>query len=296
MPKLSAEVASVAQVPRSLRVAFESHPSRWRENRYVYPVISRRSRGLSIGVNLNPDMVCNFDCIYCQVDRSRPPRISDVDLDTLETELRGLLADPAVIFRDDAFQGVPAALRALRNIAFSGDGEPTRAECFPQAVERVVRLRRELAPPQTRIVVITNACFLAEPSVAAALAKLDGENGEIWAKLDAGTDEYYRRVNRSGYSLEHVLDGILHAGRQRPIVIQSLFMAIHGAAPPAEEIEAYVGRLAELVRGGCRIKAVQVYTVARRTAEPFVSELHPDELLAIAQRVERAGLPVECFT
>ena len=46
------------------------HERRFEANRFVYPVLSRRSKGLSLGVNLNPDKVCNFDCIYCQVDRT----------------------------------------------------------------------------------------------------------------------------------------------------------------------------------------------------------------------------------
>ncbi len=51
---------------------FTQHSRSWQSNRYVYPVISRRSKGLSIGVNLNPDKVCNFDCVYCCVDRTHP--------------------------------------------------------------------------------------------------------------------------------------------------------------------------------------------------------------------------------
>ena len=60
------------------RLDFKDHRRDLGENRYVYAVVSRRARGLSIGVNLNPDKVCNFDCPYCQVDRTTPgasPRI-----------------------------------------------------------------------------------------------------------------------------------------------------------------------------------------------------------------------------
>src|SRR5437762_13696496 len=66
---------------------FTLHDRVWRDNRYVYPVISRRSKGLSIGVNLNPEKVCNFDCIYCCVDRTVPPVIREVDWDVLGEEL-----------------------------------------------------------------------------------------------------------------------------------------------------------------------------------------------------------------
>ena len=44
------------------------HPRDFADQQYVYPVISRRSRGISVGVNLSPTGLCNFRCVYCQVD------------------------------------------------------------------------------------------------------------------------------------------------------------------------------------------------------------------------------------
>ena len=52
--------------------ALQDHPRTHAGNRYVYPVISRRAGGLSIGINLSADKLCNFHCIYCQVDRGEP--------------------------------------------------------------------------------------------------------------------------------------------------------------------------------------------------------------------------------
>ena len=49
-------------------------PRDWLGNRFVYAVISARARGLSLGVNVNPDKKCNFDCSYCEVDRRHPVR------------------------------------------------------------------------------------------------------------------------------------------------------------------------------------------------------------------------------
>ena len=65
------------------RRAFAMHDRVWQANRYVYPVVSRRSKGISIGVNLNPDKVCNFDCIYCCVDRKQTGKYKEVDLGIL---------------------------------------------------------------------------------------------------------------------------------------------------------------------------------------------------------------------
>src|SRR3954462_9498498 len=114
---------------------FTQHSRSWQRNRYVYPVISRRSKGLSIGVNLNPDKVCNFDCIYCCVDRTVPPTIREVDLDVVREELSHLieLTKTGEIWNQPPFDQPPPHLRRFNDIAFSGDGEPTSFKEFPVA-------------------------------------------------------------------------------------------------------------------------------------------------------------------
>jgi wyosine [tRNA(Phe)-imidazoG37] synthetase (radical SAM superfamily) len=183
----------------------------------------------------------------------------------------------------------------LNDIAFSGDGEPTASPVFPQAARLTATLKEEYGLADVKIVVITNACFLTHPPVAEALAVLDQHNGEIWAKLDAGTEEYFRLVNGPSHSLQHVLDNILAAARIRPLVIQSLFMRVHDEPPLAAEIAAYLDRLRWLLDSGGRISLVQVYTMARRPTQPYVSALTADELEQIAARIRPLGVPVECY-
>ncbi len=156
----------------------------------------------------------------------------------------------------------PDELRRLNDVAFSGDGEPTASPLFGDACRIAVELLQKHAL-SARIVVITNATLLHRPKVAEAMLFLDQHDGEIWAKLDAGTELYYRQVERTTIPLNRVIENIAAAGRIRPIVIQSFFMKINGLGPSGEEIAAYVGRLRELVEMGCRIKLVQVYSVAR---------------------------------
>ena len=280
---------------KKLGAGFRLHPRDWRHNRYAYCVISRRSKGLSIGINLNPDKVCNFHCIYCQVDRTVGARAGEVDLAVLESELRGLLGNYDNLFAEPEFQSLPPAYRHFNDIAFSGDGEPTASPVFPQATRLAAALKDEYGLRDVKIVVITNACFLTRPAVAETLAFLDQHNGEVWAKLDAGTEEYFRLVNVPSHSLQHVLDNILAAGRIRPLVIQSLFMRVHDEPPPAAEIAAYVDRLRWVLDNGGQISLVQVYTMARRPTQPYVSALTAEELEQIAARIHPLGVPVECY-
>jgi wyosine [tRNA(Phe)-imidazoG37] synthetase (radical SAM superfamily) len=277
---------------------FTQHSRSWQQNRYVYPVISRRSKGLSIGVNLNPDKVCNFDCVYCCVDRTTPATVTEVDLEVLREELDQMvgLACSGELFSSPPLDQTPAELRRINDVAFSGDGEPTSYPRFLDACRIAVEVLERHRLADVKIVVITNATLFHQPRVAEALAYLDGHNGEIWAKLEAGTEAYYRRIERTSISLQRVLFNILAAGRVRPIVIQSLFMRLEDQGPPREEIDAYVQRLKELVAGGCRIKLVQVYTVARQTAVAECTPLAAAELDEISARVrEETGLAVETY-
>ncbi|GJM26784.1 MAG: radical SAM protein [Phycisphaerae bacterium] len=277
---------------------FAHHPRDWRDNHYVYPVISRRSRGLSIGVNLNPDRACNFDCIYCQVDRTLPVTVRDVDLNRLQIELDDMLqrATDGTIFDHAGFGSVPAELRRVNDVAFSGDGEPTTCPEFVGAVEAVVRGLQSFQLPNVKIVLITDACYLRRENVKRGLALMDTSNGEIWAKLDAGTDAYYKRVNRPNHSLDHVIENIVDASKVRPICIQSLFMRIDGVGPDESEIDAFCNRLNHVVGEGGKIKEVQVYTVSRDPAEKNVTALSDEEKIKIVElTMAKTGLNVVAY-
>ncbi len=281
------------------------HDRVWKTNRYVYPVVSRRSKGISIGINLNPDKVCNFDCIYCSVDRKDAlpaTAVPPVDLALLRTELSQMIdiARTGTIYNFDPFDRVPLALRRINDIAFSGDGEPTSFPQFPQACELAVELATAAgllpaAPsPSTagalKIVVITNATMFHRPAVASALGFLDAHNGEIWAKLDAGTENYYHLIERTTVPYQRILDNLLTCARARPTVIQTLFMRVHNVPPSPEEIAAYAARLHHILQNGGQLKLIQLYTVARATTESYATPLTLEELTIIAAQI-RTTLP-----
>ncbi|MBN1489318.1 MAG: radical SAM protein [Phycisphaerae bacterium] len=283
----------------ALDAAFASHPRDWRANRYVYPVLSRRSGGLSIGVNLNPDKACNFDCIYCQVDRTIPPIVRTVDVEILRRELDDMLALALSgrLFDEPPFRDTPAAYRRINDIAFSGDGEPTASPQFLPSVRAAIACKAARGADAVRLVLITDAAYLTRPAVREALALMDTANGEIWAKLDAGTEAYFQQVNRPNVPLRRILDNITDAARIRPVVIQSLWMRVRDEPPPAPEVEAFADRLNEIRAGGGQIALVQLYTIARQTAEPYVRPLSHVELDRVAEHVRRtaADIPLRCF-
>jgi len=270
------------------------HRRQWRHCRYVYPVISRRAKGLSIGVNLNPDKRCTFSCVYCQIDRHVRRALHEVDLAVLRDELRLAIreATSGRLWEEPRFASTPSELRRINDIALSGDGEPTCLPNFDAAVAVAAQVRKELAGDDAKIVVITNSTQFGSPQVARALSILDDNNGEVWAKLDAGSEGYFLKVNRPHpqVSLESIVGGIIAVARGRAIVIQTLLFRLNGQPPPAEEVLAYCSRLRQILEAGGRIKLVQLYTIARPPADPGAAPLTDAELDAIAASV-RAAVP-----
>ncbi|HQF14683.1 MAG TPA: radical SAM protein [Thermogutta sp.] len=277
---------------------FLQHSRNFGEFRFIYPVVSRRARGVSVGVNLNPDKVCNFDCVYCQVDRRSPGNKAFVEMEQLRAELLAAiqLVQTGALFEHPTFAATPLPLRRLNDIAFSGDGEPTTFANFDAVIQLAADIRRAESLDDVKLVLITNASMFHREVVQRGLAILDENNGEIWAKLDAGTPEFFAKVARTRIPFERILENITQAAQIRPIVIQSLFMRWLGSPPEEAEIEAYCMRLNEITRRGGHIKGIQIYTVARPPAESFISPLNKDEIDAIASRVaEKTGLAVATF-
>lgn len=274
------------------------HQRNYHENRFVYPVLSRRSKGISIGINLNPDKICNFDCIYCQVDRREESETRFVEIEQLINELDHMLhfVTSGEIYQDEKFSTVPQELRRLNDIAFSGDGEPTTYRNFDSIVKEVADLKKKYQADQVKMVLITNASMFHRDSTQKALKIFDQNQGEIWAKLDAGTEEYFKAIDRTKIRFQQILENILLVAKQRPIVIQSLFMQVNQQPPEQAEIDAYCQRLTDIKNAGGEIKLVQVYTIARKTAENFVTSLSSEQVDGIASQVkEQTELTTEVY-
>lgn len=278
--------------------AVKDHTRNFREFLYVYPVISRRSRGLSIGINLNPDKVCNFNCIYCEVDRISPPRIKNVDLSRVRLELSEMVStiETGGLLSMPRFNAASDLTREIKDFAFSGDGEPTMVQDFDACVQVVADVKREKNLSNAKIVLITDAAGLDKESVRRGLEIMDANQGEIWAKLDAGTEAYYRLVNRSRVQFERILTNLRQTALIRPITIQTMFLKVQGEAMPQDEFQAYCQRLRDLLTQGAKIREVQAYTVARPTPEAYATRLTPEALEAYADGIRKeTGLSVSVF-
>jgi wyosine [tRNA(Phe)-imidazoG37] synthetase (radical SAM superfamily) len=216
----------------------------------------------------------------------------------IASELRHLirLYREGTLFDEPPLAQTPARHRQLQDIALSGDGEPSTFPWIDEVVEAVIRVKSEESLKGLRIVMITNGSGLDRAATRRALIRMDGSNGVIWAKLDAGTEDYYRTVCRTGVPFDRILRNILETAKERPVIIQSCFMRLYGEGPSRREIDTYAGRLNDIVRAGGSVRLVQIYTIARNPAESYVTALTDAELEIIADIVRnKTGLTVEIY-
>jgi wyosine [tRNA(Phe)-imidazoG37] synthetase (radical SAM superfamily) len=278
-------------------IAFD-RPRDFLGNRFVYAVISPRARGLTLGVNVNPDKRCNFDCVYCEVDRTLLPEPSALPVGVMAVELQRTLTHilQGRLREHPQYQSLPDELLQLRHVALSGDGEPTLSPQFAEVVQAVVHIRALGGFPFFKIVLLTNGTGLDRSQVQESLKRFT-KSDEVWVKLDGGTQEYLDKVCRlKDVTLGKILSNILHLARQRPVVIQSLFPAINGEEPSAEDIEQYAHRLKELKSDGAQISLVQIYSANRPMSHAECGHLPLKTLSQIAQVVRQvAGLKAEVF-
>jgi len=277
------------------------HPREYPGFRYLYPVWSRRRSGISLGINLNPDKICNFHCVYCQVDRYIPGHENEVDAELVIQELTLILSkaqsgalsdlpgfDWLEKMREDGSDATTPACEIL-DVSFSGDGEPTTAKEFPELVPKVLKAVAD-AGLSIPVIVFTNATRVDRPPVCSALKRVLDSGGQVWAKLDAGTDAGLRRFDGVGISMRRIMENLVTLARCGPVTIQTMLCRDANGPIPLEEVQEIAARLQELEAAGGRVREVQVYTVARATPDEAVVALTAQELKERA-KILREGQP-----
>ncbi|MDO9281789.1 MAG: radical SAM protein [Methylotenera sp.] len=260
--------------------------------KYIYPVISRRAGGVSIGINLNTNNACNWRCIYCNVPnltRGTPPPI---ELDILEQELRAFLTD--VLHGDFMQRHVHEEDRQLKDIAFSGNGEPTSAKEFPQVIALVEKILGDFnLLGSIKVRLITNGSLMDKPLVLESIKHLAKLNGEVWFKVDAGSKGGIARINDVTLNPKNHIQRLKNCAEACPTFIQTCMFALDGLPPSEADIIAY---LALIAQAKDVVQGVHLYGLARRSEQVEVDRLTrlPAEWLeAMAERIRDLGLVVQ---
>ena len=262
---------------------------------YVYPVVSRRAGGVSVGINLNTNNGCNWRCVYCQVPDLKLGTAPPVDLVLLEKELRTFLHE--LIHGDFMQQRVPEGARRINDIALSGNGEPTSAKEFVQVIDLIGKLGQELSlSPDIKLVLITNGSLMHRPAVQQGLRQMAHINGEVWFKLDRASVAGMRLINNTEASMEQVRKNLVTAMALCPTWLQTCWFAKGGHAPARQDEEDYLAFISGLLRDNVRFQGVLLYTLARPSLQPEAPQLSPlteQQMETFADRIRALGVTVK---
>jgi histidinol dehydrogenase len=250
--------------------SIENHRIDRERGAIVYPVYSRRSEGLSIGINLFPDKkVCSFNCPYCEIF----PFETDIQF-SIDVMQEALIK---------TIQHARNQNISIRDICFSGNGEPTMSPYFQEAMNQAAIIRDDLAP-EAKLVVITNGTMLLHENMFDYL--VDAATGfkklNIWLKIDSGTTSWYHFINRSQVSFNHLIKKIKLFAAKAPFTIQTMICSIDEQIPSSEEISAWINLISELsliAKKSYGITNIQIYGKARPAPEDPKAKKLPDQVL-----------------
>ena len=300
------------------RLDFTDHRRELGENRYVYAVVSRRAGGLSIGINLNPDKVCTWDCRYCQVDRTTPGKGSLVDLEELRAELEDVVrlateregTTESKIWQIPPFCTAAPEHRVVKDITIAGDGEPTTCPQFAAVVQTVLGLRGGFSLDDVRLVLLTNGALFQQDRVSNALDQWVENGGEVWGKLDVGSKRAFEEMNwkmgktrgalttpAGRHPFARHVDNLEFGARRWGIGLQCMFSQRQGELwqqSLGQDWANVVIRLAQCAgEAGRRLYGVQVLTLARTPADPTLVALAEPDLVSIAALIEGIECPIQ---
>lgn len=262
---------------------------------YVYPVISRRASGVSVGINLNPNNACNWRCIYCQVPDLKRGTSPMIDLVKLEQELRSFLDE--LLYGCFMLNKVPLQARRINDIALSGNGEPTSAKEFEQVISLIGRVKHDLPlPEELKLVLITNGSLINRASVQRGISHMAKLNGEIWFKLDSVTQEGRLQINNTQLSLKKMHDNLKLAASLCPTQLQTCVFEIDGTPPSEEETSAYLEFLNTMQLEDTLLQGVLLYGLARPSLQPEaprLSKVSLEWMESFATKIKKLGLKVK---
>ena len=244
----------------------------------IYGPVKSRRLGPSLGLNILPTRykLCSCNCVYCQYGWTE--KYAD--------DSSGSPSDFATEAEfENALEHALRAEQKINAITFSGNGEPTLHPHFEPLVDIALRLKQRYFP-DAKLGVLSNSSTAHDPAVSRALSKLDFRI----MKLDAGSPQTFRKINRPGKSTEYSLI-VKSLKTLENVTLQTMFIDGTISNTIEQEVNEWIEKLSEIQP----LKA-QVYTLHRPPAEPSLRMVPPQRIREIATQAEKAtGITVEAI-
>ena len=263
------------------------------KTRYVYPVVSRRAGGLSLGINLNTNNACNWQCIYCEVPNLTRGKPDPIDLNLLRVELQDWLKN---LVEGDFIEKHTDPGTRFKDIALSGNGEPTACKEF-KSVLRIIEEEFTACkcPTDIKIRLITNGSYLSEKEVQDAWQEMPLEK-EIWFKIDSANTLTIQQLNQVNLTQNQIRKNLESALSVSSTVIQTCLTKINGQLPQESEICEYVNLLKPYEK---KINSIHLYSLARPTEQKTLynlERLSDKEMIHIADKMDKLSIPIFTFS
>ncbi|NQU66017.1 MAG: hypothetical protein HQ517_17300 [SAR324 cluster bacterium] len=277
------------QLDDIISLSYSKHSRLSQYQRLVYPVVSRRSGGLSLGINLNPDKKCSFNCVYCQVDREKKISGLKVGVEQIVIELNYWLG--VIEQNEGSYKGYP-----IKDISIAGDGEPTTVRILPRLLSELIKVKNDFRLNDCKIILFTNASKLNRADLQPVLDQFFSSRGEIWCKFDFWDKESFKEINRSRVTVEKIIDNIKMVGQRYPLTLQSCFFSWKDEVYCDQKYQGYVELVQQMLEDGVKIRLIQAYTLARRPSDSRAVAWSDAEMNLLTRFLSRfIAVPIETF-
>jgi wyosine [tRNA(Phe)-imidazoG37] synthetase (radical SAM superfamily) len=266
--------------------------------KYIYPVLSRRSGGLSIGINFNTNNACNWACVYCQVPDLSIGSAPELDLVLLAEELSHCLQD---ILHGDFYQrfNIDKDKRLIKDIAISGNGEPTSVKAFYSAISLIIQLVEAAQIPEPfQYVLITNGSLIHKKGVQRGLQLFKKYQGQVWFKVDSATEQGRKAINQTAISTQKQHDNLLLSTELCATWVQTCVLNYAGhennGLLAKDEQLAYLALLKNIHQKS-KLEGVMLYSLARPSLQVqanAIANVKEVQLILLAKKIRCLGLEV----
>ena len=183
---------------------------------YTYGPVASWRYGRSLGVDITtPPKKCTFNCIYCQLGPTKKHVTSPEDIQ-----------DDIPLSKDIIMEVRTTLERLVQEtvdvLTFSGTGEPTLNLNIGTIASSIREFIADLP-----IILLTNASLVSRADIRKRVSGFD----IITAKLDAGDEETFRRINRpsmGSFSFEMIREGIKKLGKEMKGILALEVMLLNG--------------------------------------------------------------------
>jgi wyosine [tRNA(Phe)-imidazoG37] synthetase (radical SAM superfamily) len=175
-------------------------------NSIIFGPIPSRRFGMSLGIDLSPDSKqCNFDCLYCELDKAET-----VSKQTVILEVEDIIAQ------------LKTALQNHKNIdviTFTANGEPTLYPKLSTLIDEVDKIKGN-----AKTLILSNGANIYEPQIQQTLSKID----IVKLSLDCVSEKCFKRLDRVDDSVDcgKIVEGMI-AFRQvhkKQLITETLFV------------------------------------------------------------------------